>query len=362
MLDGCRAGGVNASGNATVTVVPSSILLCTVISPACKADQAFHDRQPEAGAFVPPLIGLAGLEERIADPLEIVGRDADAGIGDAKHQPRSLDRGGNRHRAAALGELDGIGDEIQHDLLERARIAGHDGQILGRAGHEIDAVFPRLQRQQVAAIEQCRARRERLRRNLEIAGFHLGHVEDAVDHRQQMLAGIVDQLGIFLAARRIQHQRVFLNDHFGEADDGVERRAQFVAHGGEKAALGRVGLLGGGARQIERLFLDFAVGDVAHHGDDLGFGRSRRLRRLLQRPATHLDPDEIDRIVLAALAAARRIAPEAKFDAARLAAARRVRKRREIGRTIGDMDAVEQAVPEQPRRPAFPAWSPPRAK
>src|SRR5882724_6743167 len=37
-------------------------------------DQALHDRQPEAGAFVPPLIGLAGLKEGIADALEIVGR------------------------------------------------------------------------------------------------------------------------------------------------------------------------------------------------------------------------------------------------------------------------------------------------
>ena len=30
LLEGCGAGGVNASGNATVTVVPSSTLLCTV--------------------------------------------------------------------------------------------------------------------------------------------------------------------------------------------------------------------------------------------------------------------------------------------------------------------------------------------
>src|SRR4051812_32996726 len=29
-----------------------------------KRDKAFHDRQPEAGALVPPLIGLAGLEKR----------------------------------------------------------------------------------------------------------------------------------------------------------------------------------------------------------------------------------------------------------------------------------------------------------
>ena len=43
-----------------------------------------------------------------------------------------------------------------------------------------------------------------------------------------------------------------------------------------KRVLDGVGLLGGGARQIERLFLDLAVGDIAHHGDDFGFGRSRQ--------------------------------------------------------------------------------------
>ena len=56
-----------------------------------QANQAFHDRQPEAGAFMATLIGLAGLKERITDPLEIVGRDSNAGIGDVKHQPGSLD-------------------------------------------------------------------------------------------------------------------------------------------------------------------------------------------------------------------------------------------------------------------------------
>jgi hypothetical protein len=47
-----------------------------------QSDQALHDRQAEAGAFVLALIGLAGLEERIADPREILGGDPDPGIGD----------------------------------------------------------------------------------------------------------------------------------------------------------------------------------------------------------------------------------------------------------------------------------------
>ena len=157
-------------------------------------------------------------------------------------------------------------------------------------------------------LQQRRARRERLRRNFEIAGFHLGHVEDAVDDRQQMLAGIVDQLRIFLAARGVDHHRLFVHDHLGETDDGVQRRAQLVAHGGQESGLGGIRLLGGGARQFERLLLDLAVGDVAHHGDDLGLG----VQRLLERPATHLDPDEIGGIVLAAS----RVAAETEFDAA----------------------------------------------
>ena len=49
------------------------------------------------------------------------------------------------------------------------------------------------------------------------------------------------------------------------------------------------------------------------------------------------------------LTAADHIPLQAELDALRLASARRIRKRREIGRTIGDMHAVEQAVAKQTR-------------
>ncbi len=42
--------------------------------------------------------------------------------------------------------------------------------------------------------------------------------------------------------------------------------------------------------------------------------------------------------------AAHDVAAQAEFDAARVAAARGIRQRREIGRAIGDMDAIEQAM------------------
>src|SRR6185437_3110096 len=99
-----------------------------------EADKAFHDREPEPGAFVAALICLAGLEEGITNALEIVGCNADAGVADAKHQPRALHACSRDHRAAAFGELDRVGNKVEHDLLERTRIARHDGQIVRRVG------------------------------------------------------------------------------------------------------------------------------------------------------------------------------------------------------------------------------------
>src|SRR6201995_3041965 len=99
-----------------------------------QADQALDDRQAEAGALMAALIGLAGLEEGIADPLEIVGRNPYSVVADAQYEARTFDACSNRHLAAALGELDGVGDEINHDLLVCERVAGDGGQIKRRCG------------------------------------------------------------------------------------------------------------------------------------------------------------------------------------------------------------------------------------
>ena len=47
-----------------------------------------------------------------------------------------------------------------------------------------------------------------------------------------------------------QHAFGFAAHNAGEADDGIERRAQFVAHVGQEGALGGVGVLGVGARLL----------------------------------------------------------------------------------------------------------------
>ena len=83
------------------------------------------------------------------------------------------------------------------------------------------------------------------------AGFDLGEVENVVDQAEQVLARTLDLLEIGNDRFLSEIGHVFLKN-FAVADDGVERRAQLVAHIGEELRL----VL---ARQLElpALVLDF---------------------------------------------------------------------------------------------------------
>ena len=78
------------------------------------------------------IVGGARLEERLAQPRQIVFADADAGILD-----RNRKLAARRARALTVtlpprgGELDGVGDEIDQDLVERAAVGDDLGQIRG---------------------------------------------------------------------------------------------------------------------------------------------------------------------------------------------------------------------------------------
>ena len=89
---------------------------------------------------------------------------------------------------------------------------------------------------------------ERLQKQFHFARLDFGDVEDVVDEREQMLARAVDFFQVGDGVRVAAVCRLFL-EHFAVADDGVERRAQLVAHVREELALG----VGGGLRLFLRL-------------------------------------------------------------------------------------------------------------
>ena len=107
---------------------------------------------------------------------------------------------------------------------------------------------------------------EGLDQDLHLAGLDLGEVEDVVDQAEEVPAGDAD-LGEVGDEALLAELRGFLDEHFAVADDGVERRAQLVAHIGEELALrlvGGVGLLLG-LLQLALALLE--LGDVGVDGD-----------------------------------------------------------------------------------------------
>ena len=107
---------------------------------------------------------------------------------------------------------------------------------------------------------------DRLEMQVELAGFRLGKIQYVVDQRQQMLSRAMNIHGIVAIARHAGAEYLRA-DHFGKSQNGVQRRAQFMAHQRQEAALGVVGFLG--AVQCHGQFLAARFQQPhfrAHHG------------------------------------------------------------------------------------------------
>ena len=78
---------------------------------------------------------------------------------------------------------------------------------------------------------------------------------------EQVLAALVDEAGIFFLSRLKRSGDPAL-EHLGEAEDGIQRRAQLVAHIGEKLRLGQVGGLGRGFGLAQAALGENFFGDV----------------------------------------------------------------------------------------------------
>src|SRR5215471_19103178 len=81
---------------------------------------------------------------------------------------------------------------------------------------------------------------------------------------------------------RAEARRV-ADHHLGQPNDGIERRAQLVAHAGDKGRLGEAHRLGLVARGGERLFVTLALGDISVNDNASAF-RQTTVPSSLARP------------------------------------------------------------------------------
>ncbi len=248
--------------------------------------QALADRQAQAGAAVTARGRGLGLRKAVEDVPALLVRDADAGIADgkahrqpvaaARHQPR------RHHHFAALGELDGVAGQVEQDLLQAQVVA--DRRCRQRRVdaeqhfHLLGAHVGRQDHRQVAPqfIEAERMRVER-----QLAGFHLGKVQDVVEQAQQRTGGRAGLGHVILLA--LVHAGLL--QQLQHAQHGVHRRADFVAHIGHELGLGAAGL--------ERLFLGQqqrlaggarfgAVGATAYPAEHVAVGILLRQRMVVE--------------------------------------------------------------------------------
>ena len=93
-------------------------------------NQPFHQREAESRSFELPRIVVLDLHKGLAKLREVVRANADAIVAHPEMQPGPKTLGADRHLAALGRELDGIGNEIDQNLLDAAPVAVNFADIV----------------------------------------------------------------------------------------------------------------------------------------------------------------------------------------------------------------------------------------
>ena len=183
------------------------------------------------------------------------GGDSDAGVTNGEMQRHAvlglllLHRDG-QHNLAFGGELHRVAQDVQDHLAQASSIA-HDGlgHISGDVESQLQALLSGAQCQHLRGVAHGFAQLELGVFQIQVPRLNLREVEDVVDELQQRFARRshdAEVILLFGGQTCFQRQR-------GHPENGVERRANLVAHVGEKRALGHGGVLGSPLRRFELL-------------------------------------------------------------------------------------------------------------
>src|SRR6185312_2283874 len=219
---------------------------------AVDADLAAHHRrqllgdgEAEAGAAIAARRRLVGLGEGLEDPALRFRRHADTGVADFDAQLHGfradLVGADVDHDLAALGELDGVADQVGQHLAQAAGIAGEAARQVRRdVGAEAQALLLGHLVEEVLDLFDDVAGVEGHHLQLDLAGLDLREIQDVVDDAEQRLGRAVDDL----PEAALALAEIGIEQHLGGAEHAVEGRADLVADGGQELRLRLVGGLG----------------------------------------------------------------------------------------------------------------------
>ena len=212
--------------------------------------QLAADGQAQPGAAELAAGAGVGLLEGLEHQSLLVGRDADAGVGDGKSDdgPATAEHrvlgapalARTLHAQAHLPrrrELEGVGQQVAQDLLQPRAVAA-DGRRQARLEFQREGQSLALGDVAEAALHRLGQVGEGQRFGLhgDGAGLDLRQVEDVGDEHQQVTAGGVDvarELDLFGRQVAGGIDRELL----AQDQDAVQRRAQLVRHVGQELRL-----------------------------------------------------------------------------------------------------------------------------
>jgi len=194
----------------------------------------------------------------------VFGGDPDAGVA---HRECKLGGAVGRSRAyrdhdlALFRELDRVADQVHEHLAQAGRVAAHRARHVGcHFREQLEMLFARPHGEQAGRGVHHLRYVERDRFELQVLGFDLGVVEDVVqDHQERFRRRAYQLQGAALLGRQLG-----IEDQLHEAEHGVHRGADLVAHVREERRTGPGKALGEVARLTHHRF--GALGGLLAHG------------------------------------------------------------------------------------------------
>ena len=265
---------------------------------AHEVDELAADGEAEAAADVDGAGTGGALDEGAEEAVGNLGVDTGAGVFDGEFEDGDGGvAGGSGSEADAEGDRAGGGefecvfDEVVEDLAEAEGIGFDDG---GDAGFDDGAEGDRAGAAGEGALDALEEGGDFERLEIEKPGSGLvaGVIEDAIEEAEEVFAALADDvedLALGVVERIVEEE-------IGEFEDGAERGADFVAHGGEEAGGGGgvfLGFLFGAGEGAAHVAIDgdvaelpaaagVVVAGVVERGgvdaDDAGGGGSRGVR------------------------------------------------------------------------------------
>ena len=208
--------------------------------PAMELDQFLDQRQADARALVGPAPRAFDAVEALEEVGEFRRRDAGPGIADDQFHGLPCRAQGDRDLAGE-GELEGVGQEVEDDLLPHVPV-DVDGLGQRRAVHDEPQPGPLAGRAEVAGeVGGHRGQVGGLVHRLHAARLDAREVEQRV-HELLEPQAVAMHDGEQLAVRRHDLVRGRGEDILDRSEHQRQRRAELVAHVAEEGGLGAIEL------------------------------------------------------------------------------------------------------------------------